>query len=140
MKDRLAASTALERFRAVITSGLALLTLALALAGLHAIVSYMVVRRTREIGIRMALGERRGAIRARIVGDALRTMGAGLIPGAGASWLLGRWLQSLEIVRADMIGALAAVSAIFVAAAIAAAVGPAWRASRLDAMRALRAD
>lgn len=140
MEDRLAASTALERFRAVITSGLALLTLALALAGLHAIVAYMVVRRTREIGIRMALGEGRSAIRARIVGDALRTLGAGLIPGAAACWLLGRWLQSLEIVRADMTVALAAVSAIFVAAAIVAAAGPAWRASRLDAMRALRAD
>jgi len=73
-------------------------------------------------------------------GDALRTTIAGLIPGAAACWLLGRWLQSLAIVRADMAGSLAAVCAIFVGAAIAAAAGPAWRASRLDAMRALRAD
>jgi putative ABC transport system permease protein len=140
MTARLAASAAPERFRALVTSGLAMLALALALVGLHGVVAYAVARRTREIGIRLALGERPARVRRAVVLDALRAVAAGLVPGVMAAWWVGRWLDGVGVVRADLNLALAGVAAALVLATIAAAAGPAWRASRMDPVSALRAE
>jgi putative ABC transport system permease protein len=140
MTERLSGSAAPERFRALITSGLALLALALALVGLHGVVAYAVVRRTREIGIRLALGERPHAVRKTVVVEALRSIVAGLVPGIAAAWWMGRWLDSTGIVRADLGAALAAVAGVFLLGGLLAAAGPAWRASRVDPIAALRAE
>jgi putative ABC transport system permease protein len=140
MIGRLAASAAPERFRALVTSGLATLALALSLVGLHGVVAYGVVRRTREIGIRIALGERPGAVRRAVVADALRAVLAGLVPGLGAAWVLGRWLDSTGVVRADLTLALLGAALTFVVAGALAAAGPAWRASRTDPIAALRVE
>lgn len=140
MSARLSASAAPERFRALVTSGLAVLALGLALIGLHGVVAYAVARRTREIGIRLALGERPEGVRRVVVFDALRAVVAGLLPGAVAAWFIGRWLDAAGIVRADLNLALAGVAATFLLAAVLAAAGPAWRASRLDPIAALRAE
>ena len=140
MMDRLAASAAPERFRALVTTGLAALALALSLVGLHGVVAYAVTRRTREIGIRLALGERPAALRAGVVLDALRAIAIGLVPGMAGAWWIGRLLDSSGLVRADLNLALVAVAATFVVAGAIAAAGPAWRASRVDPISALRAD
>jgi hypothetical protein len=140
MAARLAASAAPERFRALVTSGLAMLALALALVGLHGVVAYAVARRTREIGIRLALGERPARVRRTVVLDALRAVTAGLVPGVIVAWGVGRWLDGVGVVRADLNLALAGVAAALVLATIAAAAGPAWRASRMDPVSALRAE
>jgi len=140
MTDRLSASAAPERFRAVVTSGLAALALALSLIGLYGLVAYAVVRRTREIGIRLALGESPAAVRAAVVLDALRAIVGGLVPGVAAAWWSGRLLDASGIVRTDMPLALAAVALIFLAAGALAAAGPAWRASRVDPIAALRVE
>jgi len=140
MTDRLSASAAPERFRAVVTSGLAALALALSLLGLYGLVAYAVVRRTREIGIRLALGESPAAVRAAVVLDALRAIVGGLVPGVAAAWWSGRLLDASGIVRTDMPLALAAVALIFLAAGALAAAGPAWRASRVDPIAALRVE
>src|SRR4051812_35370920 len=140
MSDRLGASAAPERFRALVTSGLAMLALALALVGLHGVVAYTVVRRTREIGIRLALGERPAAVRRTVVLEALRSVAAGLVPGIAAAWWLGRWLDSTGVVRADLNAVLATVTLTFVVAGVLAAAGPAWRASRVDPIVALRTE
>jgi putative ABC transport system permease protein len=140
MTDRLAASAAPERFRAILTSSLALLSLALAVVGLHGVVAYAVARRTREIGIRLALGERPSVVRRSVVGGALRAVAMGLAPGLAGAWWLGRWLDTMGIVRADQGVALLIVSAVFLTAGTLAAAGPAWRASRVDPITALRAE
>jgi putative ABC transport system permease protein len=140
MRDRLAASAAPERFRALVTSGLATLALALALVGLHGVVAYAVVRRTREIGIRLALGERPSAVRSTVVLEALRAVAVGLVPGTAAAWWMGRWLDSTGVVRADLTVSLAAVAMMFLLSGVLAAIGPAWRASRVDPIAALRAQ
>ena len=140
MADRLSDSAAPERFRALVTSGLALLALALALVGLHGVVAYAVVRRTREIGIRLALGERPAAVRRTVIVDALRAIVMGLLPGVAAAWWIGRWLDTTGLVRADLNLSLAAVAMTFLLAGLLAAAGPAWRASRVDPIAALRAE
>ena len=140
MRDRLSMSAAPERFRALITSALAMLALALALVGLHGLVAYAVVRRTREIGIRLALGERPGAVRTAVVRDALRTIAIGLLPGAAAAWWIGRLLDARGVVRADLTVTLASVVMLLVFAGVLAAAVPAWRASRVDPIAALRAE
>jgi putative ABC transport system permease protein len=140
MSDRVAESAAPERFRALITSGLAILALGLALVGLHGVVAYAVVRRTREIGIRLALGARPATLRRGVIADALGAIALGLVPGLLAAWWLGRWLDTTGIVRADLHVALVVVALTFVAAGLLAAAGPAWRASRVDPIAALRAE
>jgi ABC-type antimicrobial peptide transport system permease subunit len=140
MTERLSSSAAPERFRALVTSALAVLALALALVGLHGVVAYAVVRRTREIGIRLALGERPSAVRRRVIADGLGAIVAGLVPGIVAAWWLGRWLDTTGLIRADLNAALIAVALIFSAAGALAAAGPAWRASRVDPATALRAE
>ena len=138
MPQRLAESTAPERFRAIVTGTLAGLTLLLAIVGLHGVVSYAVAQRTREIGVRLALGQRPAAVVRLVLGDTLRTIAAGAVPGVLASLYAGRWLSSVVAVHANLPASLAAVVAIFVAAALVAAAGPAWRASRVDPIVALR--
>ena len=138
MAARLAESAAPERFRAIVTGTLAGLTLLLAIVGLHGVVSYAVTQRTREIGVRLALGQRPGAVVGLVMLDTLRLIAAGAVPGVLASVYAGRWLSSVVMVNADSAAVLTAVVGIFIAAAIAAAAGPAWRASHVDPIVALR--
>jgi putative ABC transport system permease protein len=138
MEARLAESAAPERFRAIVTGTLAGLTLLLAIVGLHGVVSYAVTQRTQEIGVRLAFGQRPAAVVRVVLFDTLRTIAVGAVPGVLASVYAGQWLSSVIMVNADRTAALGGVVAIFVAAALAAAAGPAWRASRVDPVVALR--
>jgi putative ABC transport system permease protein len=138
MKARLAKSAAPERFRAIVTGTLAGLTLLLAIVGLHGVVSYAVTQRTREIGVRLALGQRPSDVLRLVLLETLRSVSAGAVPGVLGSIYAGRWLSSVVMVNADQTAALTGVGMIFVAAALAAAAGPAWRASRVDPIVALR--
>ena len=95
-------------------------------------------QRTREIGVRLALGQRPAAVVRVVMFDTLRTIAAGAVPGVLASVYAGQWLSSVVMVNADRTAALSGVVALFVAAALAAAAGPAWRASRVDPIVALR--
>jgi putative ABC transport system permease protein len=125
MDARLAESAAPERFRAVVTGTLAALTLLLAVVGLHGVVSYAVAQRTREIGVRLALGGRPARVIAAVLLDTLRTVAWGALPGVLASLYAGKWLSSVVMVHANQVGTLASVLGIFAAAALAAAAGPA---------------
>ncbi len=138
MEARLAKSAAPERFRAIVMGTLAGLTLLLAIVGLHGVVSYAVTQRTREIGVRLALGQRPSEVLRLVLLETLRNVAAGALPGVLCSVYAGRWLSSVVMVNADQAAALSVVVAIFVAAALAAAAGPAWRASRVDPVVALR--
>jgi putative ABC transport system permease protein len=138
MATRMAESAAPARFRALVTGTLAGLTLFLAIVGLHGVVSYAVTQRTREFGVRLALGQRPGAMLREVMVDTLQIVAIGTVPGVVAAIQAGQWLSSVVMVDADRTATLAGVVAMFVVAALAAAAGPAWRASRVDPMVALR--
>ena len=118
--------------------GLALL---LAAVGLHGVVAFAVVQRTREMGIRMALGATSRQIVALFGGDTLRVagigVGLGLLLAAAAGKVLSSIVQGLE--PADAL-TVAAVAGVLVVAALLAALVPARRATRVDAMVSLRSE
>jgi predicted permease len=126
-------------FAAAIASTIGLLGLLLALMGIYGTVSYIVVLRTREIGIRMAIGAQKRDILGLILRESIRPVLAGLLVGmflaVGASYLLRGILYGLGTVDAiSFVG----VSLLFLAIALLAAYPPSRRAMRVDPMVALR--
>ena len=117
------------------------LALCLTLVGLHGLVAFTVVQRTREVGLRMALGARRGEVLALFGRDTLRMAGSGvalgLVLALGTAPLMNLLLNGLE--PRDALTVLG-VAGILLSAALAATVLPARRATRVDAMVALRAE
>jgi len=137
--DRVERSVNQERFLATLLSVFGSLALILAAVGLFGVMAYTVVRRTGEIGIRMALSAKRADVVGMILREVLILVGVGIalgIPTALASRnLLARFLFGLS---ADDPATIAAVSAILVAVAALAGYIPARRASRVDPLIALR--
>jgi predicted permease len=117
-------------------AGLALL---LACIGLYGIMSYSVSGRTREIGVRMALGAKRGSVLWMVLGEALRVLAIGIIIGIPAALLSSRLLSSMlfGLTAADPIS-MAFVIVILAGVAVFASWIPARRATRVDPMVALR--
>src|SRR5262249_52911116 len=113
----------------------------LACIGLYALLSYEVERRTREVGIRMALGARRGQVLRMVVAQGLGLTAAGVALGIAAAVAATRYLQSLlyGIAPTDPL-VLAGVSLLLVAVALLACWLPARRATRVDPMVALRCE
>jgi putative ABC transport system permease protein len=140
MSGLLAANLAPERFRALLTGVIAALSLVLAVVGLHGVVAYAVSRRSREIGVRIALGARRSTVLGQIFRESGRVVALGLVPGVGGAVMLARWLSSQGVVQASIGGAIGATVAIFAAAAFIATFTPARRASRVDPVSVLRSE
>ena len=128
-----------ERLIAAFASGLGLLALALAATGIYGVLSFMVSRRTREIGIRMALGARPGEVSLLFLLEPALPAGAGLAVGAVAAALLARLAKSMlyGVAPLDLLS-FGAAFGILVLAGAAAAVIPASRAARLDPAEVLR--
>ncbi|HEY1898056.1 MAG TPA: FtsX-like permease family protein, partial [Terracidiphilus sp.] len=124
---------------AAFASSIGMLGLLLASMGIYGTVSYMVVLRTREVGIRMALGARKRDVLLLMLRESTRPVIAGLIAGVclaiGASYLLRGVLYGLN--RIDAISVVG-VSALFLAIALLASYMPSRRAMRVDPMVALR--
>jgi putative ABC transport system permease protein len=130
-----------QRFSAIALAGFAAFALLLAAMGVYGVVAYAVTQRTREIGIRMALGAEREAVLALI---ARRGMGLGVVGvavGIAASFAMLRLLRSL-VVGAGSISPLAIASSavVLLMVTFAATYVPARRATRVDPMVALRAE
>jgi putative ABC transport system permease protein len=117
------------------------LALVLAAVGLYGVISLSVAQRTREIGIRMALGAARCEVLTLVVRQALPLIGAGLGIGLAASLVLTRWLATLlfEVAPADPATSVA-VAVLLASVALAATAVPARRAASLDPMAALRTE
>ncbi len=135
------ASIATDRFRTLVLATFSLLALALAAIGVYGVISYGVVQRSREIGIRVALGARRAEILRLVVGESMLTVGIGIAVGLLAAVGLSRFIASLlYAVRPDDPTTFAAISALIAAVALAACVIPARRAMRVDPATTLRSE
>jgi putative ABC transport system permease protein len=125
---------------AMLFGAFAMLGLALAAVGVYGVMAYSVAQRTREIGVRMALGQPAGSILRMVLGQSLALVSIGIGLGLLAAFLLSRYLKSLlfEVDTTDpMIFAL--FSAVLLATALVAAAIPARRAARVDPLVALQA-
>jgi predicted permease len=130
-----------QRTGGQVAGGLGLLVLLLAAVGVYGVVALAVANRTREIGIRVAMGATRGVVMRGVMGDALRTAWPGLLVGgllaAGTAAALRSTLLGLSPV--DPIAFLSAGGVLLVVV-IAASLGPALKASGIQPMQALRKD
>ena len=124
--------------------GFALLALLLAAVGIYGVLAYLVGQRTREIGIRIALGARRREVVAMVVGRALALAIKGVVIGGAASLVIGQVLSSLSgmlfQVRPYDPWSFATVAALLTLTAVAASAGPAARAAQVDPVVALRTE
>ena len=139
LNDQLNMRISNERMLSFLSVGLALLATLLAVVGLHGVLAFVVMRRTREIGIRLALGAQPGNVILLVVREILLVILVGIAVGAIGGVLCGRYVES------QLFGIKALDRSVFIlsiatllAASLTAAFIPAWRASRLDPMRALR--
>jgi predicted permease len=141
LADQVGGALARPRFSLLVVAVLAGLALALAAAGVGALMACTVAQRTREIGIRMALGaERRDAL-ALVLGRAALVAAAGVAAGLGGGFVLMRWLAAqLYQARATEPLPYLAGAACLLAAALAAAYLPARRAASVDPVVALRQE
>ena len=141
MEQQVAASTWRSRFTSVLLSLLAMLALLLAALGIYGVFSYMVAARTHDIGVRIALGARRGAILRMVLGDAAYLCAAAIALGLPAAFALTRVLvsQLYGVTASDPLTFLT-VAALLALVAMVACYFPAHRAMRIDLMEALREE
>jgi ABC-type antimicrobial peptide transport system permease subunit len=130
-----------DRLLARLTSLFGTLALILASVGLYGVMSYSVVRRTSEIGIRMALGAARSGVVAMVLRGALSQLLLGLVVGIPAALVVGHLMTSLlyEVRAYDPLAFLGAILLLTTCATVVGFI-PARRAASIDPMRALRTD
>ncbi len=130
-----------RRSYAILLALFAAVALALVSVGVYGVMSYTVVRRVQEIGIRMALGARRAAVLQMVVTQGMALAGVGIGLGLALALASSRLVQSLLFdVSSTDVPTFAAVTATLLALALLACWLPAMRATRIDPMVALRAD
>jgi predicted permease len=139
MEQRVTDSLLAERLIAGLAGSFGVLATLLACIGLYGVMAYNVARRTREIGVRMALGAFGGEVVWLVLREALLVLATGLAFGLPATLILARYAQSqlFGVHFADPVTLVLAVSSLGLAAALAGFI-PARRASRVDPIRALR--
>jgi ABC-type antimicrobial peptide transport system permease subunit len=139
LADQLDETLGSERLNAALTGAFGALATLLAAVGLYGVMALTVARRTREIGLRMALGARRGDLLWMVMKEAFGLLGIGLALGIPCAYLLSRYVSSqLFGVAAADLGTAAVASIILSAVAAGAALIPARRASMIDPIQALR--
>jgi ABC-type antimicrobial peptide transport system permease subunit len=141
LDDQVARLTERPRFVAWLLSAFAGLALLLAAAGLYGVASYLVTQRTRDIGVRIALGATPSDVSRQVVREAGRWIAAGAILGCGLAWAATRVIEAqlYGVGSRDPISWIAALG-VLCAALLLAVLRPAARAARVDPMEALRAD
>jgi putative ABC transport system permease protein len=128
-----------SRFLTWLTSVFAFTALTLAIIGIYGLLAYWVGQRTREIGVRAALGANRGQLMGLVVGQGLTLALIGVVAGGVAAAGLGRFVETqLYAVQALDVLSFAVTAGVMIATAFAASVIPALRALRIDPINALR--
>jgi ABC-type antimicrobial peptide transport system permease subunit len=141
MAQRTASATADARFRARLLAAFAVVALALAAIGIYGVVSFAVTARTREIGIRIALGAERVRVQRLIIGEGAGLVAAGAVVGMAGALAATRLLRSFlfGLTPSDPTTYVVAVGLLGLVGVLASWV-PALRASRVDPIVALRAE
>ena len=139
MNEQLDMRLANERMLSFLSGGFAILATILAIVGLHGVLAFVVTRRTREIGIRMALGAPQRAVLQLVMREMAAVVVFGLAAGAITAYLTGSYIETQLFGVNAGDGLVFGISiAILLTAAVAASFLPAWRASRISPIRALR--
>jgi len=134
-------STIDSQFDSLLVLAFAIIALVLAAAGLYGVLTYLVTQRTSELGIRIALGARRDHLLRTVLFDGIRPALLGLFVGLAASAAAVRLIRSMLYQTEPLDPAIfASVTVLLLAVATLACLLPAWRASRLDPMQALRTE
>jgi predicted permease len=130
-----------DRLNTIVFGGFAAVALAIAIVGVAGVLAFSVSARTREFGIRLAIGSQRRHLLTRVIAEGAVMAGAGVIAGAAVGFLLAR-LANRFFWEIKMPGLLPVFIAAFVlmAVAVVASVLPAARAARIDVMQALRSE
>ncbi|GLC28168.1 ADOP family duplicated permease [Roseisolibacter agri] len=141
MGDYLAGPLAVPRLATALAAGFGLVAAVLVGLGLYGVTAAAVGERTREFGVRSALGATPGALRSTVLRQALAVAGAGAVVGLAGAWGASRLVRAVlyDVSPADP-AALTGAVALLVVVALAAAYGPARRATRVDPAGALRAE
>jgi ABC-type antimicrobial peptide transport system permease subunit len=141
MDDVLAAAQSRDRFSALLLTMFGVVALLLASVGVYGVLSYAVAQRRSEVGIRMALGADGGDVRGMVLGDGLKLVALGLGVGViGAVALSGLLASQLFGVNPREPGIYAAVTTTLLVVGLVASFIPAWRATRVDPVIAMRAE
>jgi putative ABC transport system permease protein len=137
--DQLERSLVLERMLARVAIVFGSLALTLAAVGLYGLAAYWVTSRTREIGVRVALGARSMQVLRLVLGDTMRMVAAGVVVGILGAWALGRLVSRMiyGVSATDTVTLILAVSVLLVTGLLAGLL-PASRATRIDPQTALR--
>jgi ABC-type antimicrobial peptide transport system permease subunit len=139
LQDYVAQSLATRQYTLLLLGLFGGLAILLAAVGLYGVISYTVTLRTRELGIRMALGADRRDVQAMVLRQGLTVVAVGLLCGLGISLLLARFLSTLLFqVRPTDLGVALLDAIALTLVALLANYLPAARASRIDPMEALR--
>ncbi|MEO1369285.1 MAG: FtsX-like permease family protein, partial [Acidobacteriota bacterium] len=129
-----------RRFTLTLLSGFAAVAVLLAALGIYGVLSYSVAERSREIAIRMALGESAGQVRGRVLGRTLGLAGLGAVIGVFLSMAASRFVTAMLFgIGATHTGTLLTIPLLLLAVAALAGLLPALRASKVDALRVLQA-
>jgi predicted permease len=141
MDERVAASLAPERFQLWLIGAFAAMALLMAAAGVYGVMAYLVTRRTREIGIRVAIGAQPAQVQRLVLRETATLAAVAVLAGLAASWWLTRYLRSMlyGVTPLD-ITSFATAPLILLAVALAASLLPARRAATIDPLTALRED
>jgi ABC-type antimicrobial peptide transport system permease subunit len=141
MGELVSEATARRRFQTTLLTAFGVIALALAAGGLYGLMSYTVRQRTREIGVRLALGARTSDVLLLVAGHGAKITLLGISIGAVAALMLARVLAStLYGVAPTDPGAIVVTVAVLMGAALLACLMPARRAIRLDPVKTLRED
>jgi predicted permease len=141
MEDLIGLQLATPRFTTVLLGAFAVLALLLTVVGLYGVMAYSVARRTREIGVRLALGAQRGMVLTMVLRQAALLVAMGMVLGIAGALASGPMLRSMLYgtgARNPVV--LAGVCALVAVTGSLAAYLPAWRAASVDPMKALRAE
>jgi putative ABC transport system permease protein len=141
MDENIADSISQPRFRTTLLSVFAAIALVLAAIGIFSVMAYSVAQRTREIGVRVAIGATRSQIFRLIVGYAMRLTVIGAVLGMSVALLLTRYVSTLlfHVESYDPV-TLAGIAVVIMLVAVSACYVPARRATRVDPVTALRQD